>query len=62
MFYQWLVGTHHATTYVGCIGHDDNFGKIMTKKAQEDGVNVQYQYTDKEPSGTCGVLVTDQCR
>ena len=44
---------------MGCIGKDDRFGKILEDKARKDGIQVRYQYTDKESTGTCAVLITD---
>ncbi len=57
---QWIIGSPNATTFVGCIGKDDKYGRILEEKAVEAGVNVKYQRTDKEPTGTCGVLLTDK--
>lgn len=34
----------------------------MENKAQEAGVNTKFQYTDKEPTGTCAVIVTEKYR
>ena len=59
---QWLIGIHHATTFVGCIGKDDKYGKILEEKATEAGVNVHYMRTEKEPTGTCAVLITGKSR
>ena len=50
-----------ATTFFGCI-KDDQFGQILEKKAKEIGVNVKFQYTDKESTGTCAVIVTGNNR
>ncbi|XP_050308881.1 uncharacterized protein LOC126745192 [Anthonomus grandis grandis] len=58
---QWLVGKPNTTTFFGSVG-EDNFAKILYEKAVTDGVNVKYQYTDKEPTGTCAVLITDHHR
>ena len=58
---QWLTGVPNATTFFGCINKDE-FGKIMENKAKEAGVNTQFQYTDKEPTGTCAVIVTGKNR
>lgn len=58
---QWLLGTPNATTFMGCIG-DDKFGKILAEKTRNIGVNVQYQIHEKEPTGTCAVLLTDNNR
>jgi len=53
---QWMSGTAGSTAYVGCIGKDA-FGQQLETAAQGDGVNVQYFKQDKEPTGTCAVLV-----
>lgn len=58
---QWLLQVPNATTFFGCIAHDD-FGDILTKSAQAAGVNVKFQYTDKEPTGTCAVVCTNKHR
>lgn len=34
----------------------------MENKAREAGVNTKFQYTDKEPTGTCAVIVTEKYR
>lgn len=46
---------------MGCVGKD-KYSKILQDKASESGVNVRYQYHDKEPTGTCGVMITDKHR
>lgn len=53
---QWLIEMPKATTYFGCISKD-KFGDILVEKATDAKVNVQYQYTDKAPTGTCAVVV-----
>lgn len=58
---QWLIGKPKVTTYFGCIGQD-KFGKILYDKAIADGVNVKFQYSEKEPTGTCAVLITGHNR
>lgn len=45
--------------FTGCISNDD-FGQMMSKKAQEDGVITNYAVAESEPTGTCAVLLTDQ--
>jgi len=55
---QWLLGTDKATVMMGCVGKD-KYSTILAEKAQSAGVNVKYQVTDKEPTGTCAVLVTE---
>ncbi|XP_041364889.1 adenosine kinase-like isoform X2 [Gigantopelta aegis] len=52
---QWLLQVPHATTFFGCIA-DDEFGKILKRKALEEGVTVRFQITDKEATGTCAVI------
>ncbi|XP_076459767.1 uncharacterized protein LOC143292942 isoform X2 [Babylonia areolata] len=54
---QWLLQKPKSTTYFGCINKDKN-GDIIKQKCEEAGVNVQFQYTDKERTGTCGVICT----
>uniref|UniRef100_A0A1B6DN45 Adenosine kinase n=1 Tax=Clastoptera arizonana TaxID=38151 RepID=A0A1B6DN45_9HEMI len=54
---QWVLNKPKVTSFFGCIGRD-KFGQILTDKALQDGVNVQYQHNDKEPTGTCAVLIT----
>lgn len=46
---------------MGCVGND-KYAKILEEKARSDGLNVKYQYTDKEPTGTCAVLITGRER
>ena len=40
----------------------DEFGKILSKKATEAGVNVNYLIHEKEPTGTCAVCITGKHR
>ncbi|XP_066259701.1 uncharacterized protein Adk2 [Euwallacea similis] len=58
---QWLLEKAKVTTFFGCVG-EDNFSKILHDKAVTEGVNARYQYNEKEPTGTCAVLVTDHHR
>ena len=48
---------------MGCVGKD-KYSKILEKKAKEDNLDVRYQYTDEQPTGTCAVLITNngKCR
>ena len=61
LYFQWLIKLKNATTYFGCISKD-KYGNILSEKALEMGMNVQFQYTDKEPTGTCGVIITGENR
>jgi len=60
---QWILNKPNVCTFMGCIGKDEN-GKILESKAKEAGVNTQYQLTEKQPTGTCGVVITQNgtCR
>lgn len=54
---QWVLEKPQVTTFFGCVGQD-RYSKILKERAQADGVNVQYQYHEEEPTGTCAVLIT----
>lgn len=56
---QWVVQIPEVATFMGCIGRD-KFGGILEQKAREAGVNVRYQYSEKESTGTCAVLLTQR--
>ncbi|KAL5018378.1 hypothetical protein ScPMuIL_004100 [Solemya velum] len=58
---QWLLRVPEATTFFGCVSKDE-FGDILEKKAKAAGVNTKYQITEKEPTGTCAVIVTGENR
>ncbi|KAG9509939.1 Adenosine kinase [Fragariocoptes setiger] len=44
--------------FTGGVGKDE-FGDLMAKKAQADGVETHYMITDSTPTGTCAVLLTE---
>lgn len=46
---------------MGCVGID-KYSKILEDKARADGLNVRYQYTSQESTGTCAVLITGKDR
>ncbi|XP_067010590.2 uncharacterized protein Adk2 isoform X2 [Anabrus simplex] len=54
---QWILRQPNVCVFMGCVG-TDKYSKIMEEKARSDGVDVHYQYTNKEPTGTCAVLIT----
>lgn len=58
---QWILEKPNVATYFGCVGRD-KYSKILEDKARKDGVNVQYQYVDNKPTGTCAVLITGNHR
>ncbi|XP_075238658.1 adenosine kinase 2 [Lycorma delicatula] len=54
---QWILKKPNVCTFMGSVGLD-KYSQILEEKARADGVNVRYQYNEKEPSGTCAVLIT----
>lgn len=54
---QWILNKPNVSIFMGCVG-SDKFSKILEQKAREAGVNVQYQYTTNQPTGTCAVLIS----
>ncbi|XP_043279110.1 adenosine kinase 2 isoform X2 [Venturia canescens] len=58
---QWFLEKPKVATYMGCVGKD-KYSKILEERARNDGLNVRYQYTDEEPTGTCAVLITGKER
>lgn len=54
---QWIMRKPNTAVFFGCVG-DDDYAKILEKKARTDGVNVHYQVSPDTPTGTCGVLIT----
>lgn len=58
---QWVLDKPKVTTFFGCVGKD-KYSEILENKARNNGVNVQYQYTNTEPTGTCAVLLTGDYR
>lgn len=51
-------GVHADVKFTGCIGEDE-FGSLMSRKANEDGVTTNYSITSSEPTGTCAVCLTE---
>lgn len=58
---QWMLQKPWATSYIGCIGKDA-FGEQLKQQATGSFVKVQYMLHDKQPTGTCAVLITDKVR
>ena len=48
-------------TYMGCVGRD-KYSKILEEHARASGLNVRYQYSETNPTGTCAVLITGKER
>nr|CAD7199998.1 unnamed protein product [Timema douglasi] len=55
---QWVLRKPNVAVFMGSVGNDD-YSKIVEEKARSQGVNVRYQYSPVEPTGSCAVLVTD---
>ncbi|XP_054007860.1 uncharacterized protein LOC128891919 isoform X1 [Hylaeus anthracinus] len=58
---QWFLEKPKVATYMGCVG-TDKYSKILEDRARAAGLNVRYQYTNKEPTGTCAVVITGNHR
>ena len=58
---QWMLQKENVTSYIGCIGKD-KFGDQLNAQATKDGVKVQYMLHDKQPTGSCAVLITEKVR
>ncbi|XP_058832468.1 uncharacterized protein LOC131690589 [Topomyia yanbarensis] len=54
---QWILQRPKVAVFFGCVGRD-RYSEILSEKATNDGVNVQYQFSQDTPTGTCAVLVT----
>lgn len=64
---QWMLGGPNApsqVTFMGCVGQDDNMLKMKRSVEEISGVRAVYLVNENEPTGTCGVLVSQQgkCR
>lgn len=46
--------------YIGSVG-DDSYSKLLREKCAEQGLHVEY-HVDSEPTGKCGVVITDHHR
>ncbi|XP_071952965.1 uncharacterized protein [Antedon mediterranea] len=58
---QWILGKPNLATFFGCVGKDE-FATTLLEKAKASGVNVNYDENEKEATGTCAVLITDNLR
>merc|ERR1719310_211568 len=54
---QWMLQTPGSTAYMGCIGKDENGGKLQ-KACEADGVKAKYMISETTPTGTCATLIT----
>lgn len=58
---QWILREPKAASYFGCIGNDE-YGKVLTTKGEEAGINVRFQVNAEQSTGTCAVLVNGDKR
>lgn len=59
---QWILGGTKASprvAYMGCVGNDDNMEKMRWSVENLSGVQAVYLIDDSQPTGTCGVLVSN---
>jgi len=54
---QWILKNPGCASFMGSVGKDE-YSKILEDKCKAAGVTVKYQYQEKEPTGTCAVVVT----
>ena len=47
--------------FVGCVGKDA-YADTLRQKCKEQGLHVEYLVDEKEPTGRCGVVITDMHR
>ena len=59
---QWIIGgasTETRVSYMGCVGNDDNMEKMRHSVETVSNVKAVYLVDESQPTGTCGVLVSD---
>jgi adenosine kinase len=47
--------------YIGAVGKDE-YAETLRQKCKEQGLRVEYHVDEKEPTGRCGVVITDHHR
>ncbi|PNS18254.1 Adenosine kinase [Sphaceloma murrayae] len=50
-----------SVVYFGAVGKDQ-YAEMLLKACKEAGLDVEYHYDDKEPTGRCGVVITGHDR
>merc|ERR1711916_15818 len=58
---QYYLDNPRATTFVGCVGSDDNASKL-SGAAAADSVRVEYLVDDTTPTGMCACVITGKNR
>jgi adenosine kinase len=54
--FVWMTQSKNSAVYCGGVGKDKH-SKLLKEQAEIAGVDVQYHYDEKVPTGTCAVLV-----
>lgn len=58
---QWMLQKKNATSYMGCIGKDEN-GDKLKEACEKDGVNTAYMVDEGVATGTCACCILDKER
>lgn len=58
---SWITDVPQMASFFGCIAKD-KFGDILKERMEESKVNVNYLYDEKEPTGTCACVLTQNKR
>jgi adenosine kinase len=53
---QWMLRGNGDVNYLGCVG-DDDFGKSLTKVANDAGVKTHFMITKEHPTGCCASVI-----
>lgn len=56
---QWMSQSTGFSGYMGCIGRSDKFGKLLLECASNDGVQCNFDYSDKNDTGLCAVTINN---
>jgi len=59
---QWMLQSPGATSFIGSVGKDCNFGNKLREVANKDGVSTYYYEADGHQTGTCAVVVHEKER
>ncbi|KAL4957761.1 Ribokinase-like protein [Aspergillus filifer] len=51
----------NSTLYIGCIGKD-KYGETLQEACKKAGVHTEYRIDENQPTGKCGVIITDNNR
>ena len=57
---QYLLPPN-SVWYIGCVGNDA-YAQTLREKCAAEGLHVEYRVDEEEPTGRCGVIITDMHR